>query len=198
MRNPLARNLCNFLSVLTAATTITICSQNVKGVQQATSPTQNTSNSQSGASQSCDEVRNNLQRLTQEMSRLRKRLAELERDRQINTIQDMLTKEEQRGEGLQLHLIEIAEKEEPLQARMDQLTQNMKPERVESMMSGVGSVHPEEAREELRRRISNERMRVQTQLELLRQDKMRTLASLRTTDEAIQRLKIKLTEALKE
>ena len=61
------------------------------------------------------------------MARLRRRLDELEKDRQNNTIQDMLTKEEQRGEGLQLHLIEIAEKEEPLQARMDQLNQNMKP-----------------------------------------------------------------------
>jgi len=35
-------------------------------------------------------------------------------------------------------------------------------------------------------------------LELLRQDKMRTMASLRTTDDAIQRLKIKLTDAIKE
>ncbi|HET6863087.1 MAG TPA: hypothetical protein VFH91_08560 [Pyrinomonadaceae bacterium] len=197
MRNPLARNLCNFLSVITAATAISICSQNAKSEHRA-SQSQSTTNSQSGASQSCDEIRENLQRLNQEMPRLRKRLAELEKDRQINTIQDMLTREEQRGEGLQLHLIEIAEKEEPLQARMDQLNQNLKPERIESIMSGVGSVHPEEAREELRRRIINERGRVQMQLELLRQDKMRTLASLRTTDEAIQRLKLKLTEAIKE
>ena len=65
-------------------------------------------------------------------------------------------------------------------------------------MSGVGSVHPEEAREELRRRIITERSRVQMQLELLRQDKTRTLASLRTTDDAIQRLKIKLTDAIKQ
>jgi len=159
---------------------------------------QTTSNSQSGTGQSCDEVRSDLRRLNQEMARLRRRLAELEKDRQINTIQDLLTKEEQRGEGLQLHLIEIAEKEEPLQARMDQLNQNLRPERIENIMAGVGSVHPEEAREELRRRINTERSRVQTQLELLRQDKMRTLASLRTTDEAIQRLKMKLADALKE
>jgi len=198
MRKLHARNLCNLLSILTVATAIIFASQIVKAAPQISTENQSTANSQSGAGQSCDEVRSNLQRLNEEMSRLRRRLAELEKDRQINTIQDMLTKEEQRGEGLQLHLIEIAEKEEPLQARMDQLNQNLKPERIEGIMSGVGSVHPEEAREELRRRIVNERSRVQVQLELLRQDKMRTVASLRTTDDAIQRLKIKLTDAIKE
>jgi hypothetical protein len=190
MRKPPARTCRNYLSVLAVATAIIFASQNVKAAPQTKSENQSTSNSQSGVGQSCEDVRSNLQRLNQEMPRLRRRLAELEKDRQVNTIQDLLTKEEQRGEGLQLHLIEIAEKEEPLQARMDQLNQNMKPERIENIMSGVGSVHPEEAREELRRRIITERSRVQMQLELLRQDKMRTLASLRTTDEAIQRLKI--------
>jgi len=198
MRKLHARNLCNLLSILIVATAIIFASQIVKAAPQISTENQSTANSQSGAGQSCDEVRSNLQRLNEEMSRLRRRLAELEKDRQINTIQDMLTKEEQRGEGLQLHLIEIAEKEEPLQARVDQLNQNLKPERIEGIMSGVGSVHPEEAREELRRRIVNERSRVQVQLELLRQDKMRTMASLRTTDDAIQRLKIKLTDAIKE
>jgi len=198
MRNPHARNLCTFLSVFAVVLATFIASQNVNAAPQATSENRSATNSPGGQVQSCDEVRSSLQRLNQQMPRLRKRLAELEKDRQINTIQDMLTKEEQRGEGLQLHLIEIAEKEEPLQARMDQLNQNMKPERIEGLMAGVGSVHPEEAREELRRRIINERSRVQMQLELLRQDKMRTLASLRTTDEAIQRLKIKLTDAIKE
>ena len=159
---------------------------------------QNSSTTEKSGQQNCDQVRENLQRLNQEMSRLRKRLAELEKDRQINTIQDMLTKEEQRGESLQLHLIEITEKEVPLQARMDQLTQQLRPERIESAMSGVGSVHPEEAREELRRRLVNERYRIQSQLEQLRQDRIRTQASLATADAAIQRLKIKLTEALKE
>jgi len=198
MRKTLARTLCNSLSLLTVATTISVASQNLKAAPQTNSENHSTQNSQSAVGQSCEEVRSNLQRLNQEMARLRRRLAELEKDRQINTIQDMLTKEEQRGEGLQLHLIEIAEKEEPLQARMDQLNQNMKPERIENIMSGVGSVHPEEAREELRRRIITERSRVQMQLELLRQDKTRTLASLRTTDDAIQRLKIKLTDAIKQ
>jgi len=197
MRKPPARNLyC--LSVLTIAFSVILVSPILKAAPKIRTERQTTSKSQSGTGQSCDEVRSDLQRLNQEMARLRRRLAELEKDRQSNTIQDLLTKEEQRGEGLQLHLIEIAEKEEPLQARMDQLNQNLRPERIENIMAGVGSVHPEEAREELRRRIITERSRVQTQLELLRQDKMRTLASLRTTDEAIQRLKMKLADALKE
>ena len=93
MRKTLARTLCSYFSLLTVATTISVASQNVKAAPQTNSENQSTQNSQSAAGQSCEEVRSNLQRLNQEMARLRRRLAELEKDRQINTIQDMLTKE---------------------------------------------------------------------------------------------------------
>ena len=62
-------------------------------------------------------------------------------------------------------------------------------------MAGVGSLHPEEAREEIRRRPTNEKLRLQSQLDLQRQDKVRTQVSLATTDASIQRLKQKLAEA---
>ena len=56
-------------------------------------------------------------------------------------------------------------------------------------MAGVGSVHPEDAREEVRKRLANEKVRIQSQLDLFRQDRVRTQASLATTDAAILRLK---------
>jgi len=160
--------------------------------KSSNSPTQT-----SDPARSCDDLRSTVQKLNQEVDRLRRRLTDLERDRLVNTIQDQLTKEEQRGEGLQQHLLDIAEKEAPLQSRLDQLTQQLRPERIEAMMAGVGSLRPEEAREEVRKRLTNDRTRVQTQLDLLRQDRVRTQASLVTTDSSIQRLKQKLAEALR-
>ena len=138
-----------------------------------------------------------LRKVSGEIQRLKRRVAELEKDRLATTLQEQLEKEQQRGEQLQLHLIDIGEKEEPLQAKLDQISQQLRPENIDRALAGYGSLRPEEAREEFRKRLNNERLRVQTQLDLFRQDRMRTQGSLATTDAAILRLKQKLLEALR-
>src|SRR5688500_4519528 len=65
-----------------------------------------------------EQLRKNVQQLTAEVQRLKRKVTELEKDRLASTIHEQLEKEEQRGEGLQLHLIEIAEKEVPLQTQI--------------------------------------------------------------------------------
>jgi hypothetical protein len=167
-------------------------------------PTQESRASSSAAkdqpNQNCEdanELRKNLQQVTAEVEQLRKRISVLEKDRLITFIQDQLTKEEQRGEGLQLHLLEIAEKEEPLQSRLDQINEQLGPESLDRSLSGVGSVHPERLRDEVRKRLTSEKQRTLTQLELLKQDRVRTQRSLATTDAAILRLRQKLLEALR-
>ena len=73
----------------------------------------------------------------------------------------------------------------------------LRPEAMERTLAGVGSVHPEDVRDEVRKKLMSERVRIQMQLELLRQDRARTQASLATTDAAIARMKQKLAEALR-
>jgi len=142
-------------------------------------------------------LRKNISKLSAEVQRLKKRVADLEKERLATSIQEQLEKEEKRGEALQLHLLEIAQKEDPVQTRLDQINQQLKPEVVERTMAGVGSVHPEELRNEVLSRLNGDRARLLAQLELLRQDRTRTRSSLATTDAAIQRLRIKLAEALR-
>ena len=152
------------------------------------------------AVQSCpeaDQLRKNVQQLTGEVQRLRKRVADLEKDRQVTSIQDQLIKEEQRGEGLQMRLLDIAEKEGGLQSRVEQVNEQLRPENLDTALAGVGSLRPEDAREDTRKRLSTEKQRIQTQLDLLRQDRVRTQASLASSDAAIQRLRTKLNEATK-
>jgi uncharacterized protein involved in exopolysaccharide biosynthesis len=152
------------------------------------------------ATQACpesDALRKNVQELNVVVQGLKRRVVELEKDRLATRLQEQLEREEQRGESLQLHLYEISEKEQPLLARMEQLNQQLRPETMERTLAGVGSVHPEDVRDEVRKKLLSERVRIQMQLELLRQDRGRTQASLATTDAAIQRLKQKLAEALR-
>jgi len=150
------------------------------------------------ASQNCADVeplRKQVAQLKGELTLVKRRLADLEKDRLVTTLQEQLEKEEQRGEALQQHLFEISEKEGPLATRMDQINQQLSPEVIDRTMAGVGSLHPEQAREEVKKRLTNEKNRVQSQLDLLKQDQRRTQASLATNDVAIQRLKQKLLEA---
>ena len=144
-----------------------------------------------------DQLRKNVQQLTAEVQRLRKKVADLEKDRQVTAIQDQLTKEEQRGEGLQMRLLDIAEKEGGLQSRVEQVNEQLRPENLDTALAGVGSLRPEDAREDTRKRLSSEKQRIQSQLDLLRQDRMRTQASLASSDASIQRLRTKLNEATK-
>ena len=180
-----------------AAVTLAIVGQQPSTPNASNASTQRTKKSEAAPSNcgDVDQLRKNVAQLTGENQLLKKRVADLERERSVATIQEQLEKEEQRGEALQHHLFEISEKEGPLSTRMDQIAQQLSPEAIERGLAGVGSVHPEEAREDIRRRLTSEKNRIQTQIDLLKQDQRRTQASLATTDAAIQRLKQKLLEA---
>jgi hypothetical protein len=78
---------------------------------------------------------------------------------------------------------------------MDQLEEQLRPENLDRALAGVGSLHPEDAREALRRRLSSEKRRIQSQLDLLHQDHARLQSSLADSDAAIQRLRLRLMEA---
>jgi len=182
--------------VILAAITLAIAGQQPTNPNASHASTQTTKRSEA-ASSNCpdvDQLRKNVAQLNGENQLLKKRVADLERERSVATIQEQLEKEEQRGEALQNHLFEITEKEGPLSTRMDQINQQLSPDAIERGLAGVGSVHPEDAREDIRRRLTSEKVRIQTQLDLLKQDQRRTQASLATTDAAIQRLKQKLLE----
>src|SRR5690349_20004659 len=81
--------------------------------QQPTTPTASNASTQTSTkkavtpSANCpdiDELRKNVAQLSGENQRLKKRVAELERDRSVATILQHLEKEQQRGEALQHHL----------------------------------------------------------------------------------------------
>ena len=142
-----------------------------------------------------DQLPKTVQQLTAELTRLKKRVAELEKDRLVDSIQEKLGKEQQRAEVLHAQLLGTMEKEATLQARADQIDEQLLPENIDRSLTGVGSLHPEDAREALRRRLTAEKKRVQSQLDLLHQDHTRLQASLADSDAAIQRLRLRLVEA---
>jgi exonuclease VII large subunit len=144
-----------------------------------------------------EEMRKTIRRLTTEIEHLRNKVAELERILQFNSVHDRLTKEEQRVENLQAQLLETAEKEAGLQTRMDELNEQLRPENIDHLQV-LGSLRPEQVRDATRRRLTGEKQRLQSQLDLLQQNHKRLQASVTVNDLVIQRLRTQLQGTLQQ
>lgn len=158
----------------------------------------NTPDSVTEASQdsdAMDQLRRSIRRLTAAVERLASRVSDLEKERLFDVTRVLLVGEEQRAEALQARLRENLERQFALQARMEVVDNQLKPENIERLFIGVGLVRPEEARDTVRRRLSLEKQGLLAQLELIRQERNRFQSALATADVTIQRLRLRLSEA---
>jgi hypothetical protein len=140
-------------------------------------------------------LKNTIKRLTREVEHLQKKIAYVERTCQATSLRDHLIKEEQRAETLQAQLLEVGEKENNLKLRIDEVTIQLRPENLDQLQI-AGSLRPEQVRETTRLRLTNEKLRIQSQLDLLQQSRTRLQSSLAVTDMLIQQLRSQLQRAL--
>jgi len=193
-KRPLQQSI-SFFSFVVVMALVCFSATAVTGQEPATALGASASASPKTAEDELAELRRKVQELDSEVSRLKMLVAKLDRYRQIDYIRDLLMKEEQRAELLQSQMLEISVKETPLQTRLDEIEDLLRPQRLEQQMAGVGSTRPEEDRDAVRTRLANEKRRIQTQLDLSRQSRLRLQASLTTADASIARLRQRLTEA---
>ena len=141
-----------------------------------------------------EQTRNLVKQLTAENERLRTKVAELERRLRNQSIRDRMTQEEQRAENLEEQLFSIAKEEANLQAQLEEVNEQLRPENIEQLPI-MGSLRPEEIRESTRRKLSNKQNRIQTQLQLLQQSRTRIHSSISVTDMLIQNLRMQMQAA---
>ena len=85
---------------------------------------------------------------------------------------------------LKQQLLDLEAKETQLRMRLEELNEQLKPESIERELAGIGSVHPEELREHRRKLLTIERNGLQTQLDLLEEDRARIEAAIATAEMA--------------
>ena len=136
-------------------------------------------------------LRKTVRQLRTENTKLKTRVSDMEKRMEACSTRNRLIQEEQRAENLHGQLLANAEKESPLQSRMDEVKEQLRPENLDRL-TVLGSVRPEEVRETTRRRLTSEQQRLQTQLDLLSQSRARLQASLATAEMLIQSLRVKL------
>jgi peptidoglycan hydrolase CwlO-like protein len=145
----------------------------------------------------CEQLRKLVPQLRTEVARLRAEVVKLEKYQKVDYLRDQIVKEEQRVEALQRELLDMGAKEMPLQARLDEIDAQLRPDRIEQSLAGVGSTRPEDQREAIQRQLSNEKRRIQTQLDQFRQNRTRIQASIDSAEAAIPPLRQRLKEAIR-
>ena len=143
------------------------------------------------------QLRKTVSQLSTEVARLRAEVAKLEKYQKIDYIREQMRKEEQGAEGLQRELSDIAAKETSLQKRLDEIEPQLRPDRIEQSLAGVGSTRPEENRDAVRNQLSNEKRRIQAQLDQFRLNRPLLQSSIINAEASIARFRQRLNEAVR-
>ena len=99
------------------------------------------------------------------------------------------TLQETSSADLKKQLIDIQAKEIQLRLRLEEIDQALQPESIERDLAGIGSVHPEQLRENRRKLLTIERNGLQAQLDLLVELRARVEAAMVTDEQATKYLK---------
>jgi len=144
-----------------------------------------------------DQLRKTVRQLGAEVSRLKAENAKLERYRQVDYLREQLKKEEQRVETLQKELADIGARETSLQNRLDEIEPQLRADQIEQARAGVGSMRPEEDREAMKQRLTNEKRRIQAQLDQFQQNRVRIQSSISSAEASIVTLRQRLKDAVR-
>ena len=139
---------------------------------------------------------------SQTIEELRERLMLLEannkakdpdaKQRRIALNLDILTKSEQRAEGLRKQLFEMIEKESNIRGRIDQIDNDMRPETLERSLAIVGSLRPEELRAQKRRSLELEKRNQEALLIEVQKNRTNIEQSLQRADALVEKLRVRI------
>jgi hypothetical protein len=142
--------------------------------------------------QQADESRRVLEQLSTELTRLNKKVEDMEKQRRVDLVMERLGRAEQRAEAVQTQLRDTMEKEANLQARLDQLEDQSRPENIDRQLALVGTFRPDAERERLRAQYENEKRRTRELLDVNARQRQRLETSLATADQLVERLRSQL------
>lgn len=137
-------------------------------------------------------MRRTVDRLSTQVTQLTDKISQMEQQQRTLVDLERLSRAEARAEGFRKQLIEVQEKEANLQAQMDRIDSDLRPENIERSVATYGSTRPEDVRADRKRQLENERARIQSQLALLTSSRVRLEAAVATADAEVDTLRARL------
>jgi len=133
--------------------------------------------------------------LATQVDKLNDKLSQMEESQRSLLDLERLSRAESRSAALRAEMREVQSKEADLEAKAEQVEYDLKPENIERATAGYGTTHPEDVREQRRRQLENEKLRLRKQLDQLADSHSRLDQAIATSDAEIDRLHKKLDAA---
>jgi hypothetical protein len=136
-----------------------------------------------------DSMRRTVNELSTQVTKLSDKLSQMEENQRTLVDMERLSRAEQRAETLRTQQRDLLEKEGILQARLEQIEFNLKPENIDRSVSTFGSTRPEEARDARRQALESEKTRVRAQLDLFATSRQRLETAIINADLEVDKLR---------
>jgi chromosome segregation ATPase len=141
-----------------------------------------------------EDIQETITTLSNQVNKLTDRLTQMQEDDRYQIDMERLTRAEQRAEQIRSQLIDTQSKIADLESRLEQVEYSLKPENLERVTQGMGTVHPEEAREARKKQLEGEKSRIQAQLKILDTSKSRLEVSVANADSEVDLLRAKINQ----
>ena len=105
---------------------------------------------------------------------------------------DILTRAEQRAESLRKQLYELIEKESTLNARIQQIESDSRPEMIERSIALVGTLNPETLREIRKKNLDAEKLNLEKLLSQIELNRINLENNVQKSDALVEKLRDKL------
>lgn len=130
-----------------------------------------------------------IRELSGQIAELSKGLSEMQAQWRTLIEMEVLTRAEHRAEALRAQLLDLQTKEIDLRARIEDLNYQLQPQNLQRALAFVGGVRMDELRDDLRKRIENEKRKASEQLELYTSNRERLEREIRDADAEVIRVR---------
>jgi chromosome segregation ATPase len=149
-------------------------------------------NSNSTQSEDPESMKRTIRTLSNQVDKLGEKLNDMQASQQSMVDLERLSRAEQRASQLRTELREVQGKKGDLEAHLEQVEYELKPENIERAVAGYGTTRPEELRAQRQKQLENDRTRTRQQIDQLAASEGRIQQAIAASDVEIDRLQKKL------
>lgn len=176
---------------LTEAEIISLADQTEDENQTVT--TQNTTTQTETTTQNTTQATPSISNLNERITQLESKKEDKdEKQKRLLMNLDILSKAEQRTETLRTQLFSMIEKQNTLQARIDQINYDLRPDVIERYAATIGSLRPESVREARQKTLENEKRNIESLLTQISITRTMLEQNVQKADIMVEKLRFKL------
>src|SRR5574341_394206 len=147
------------------------------------------------ANEDPEAMKKTIRDLSTQVNQLSTKINQMEQSQRTLVDLERLSRAEQRSADLWKQLREVESQQADLESRLEEIDYALKTENIDRALAGYGSTRPEEVREQRRRQLESEKLRVHKQLDQLAANHARLETSIAAADAEVERLRKRLDAA---